>query len=326
VEAEHFSFADPEWVVVPNEKERQARHKHFRGSGYLLVQQWGKGGSDELAETRRKQEFEVKRRVLGETHPSTLLSMAKLAWAQERYDEAEKLHQQLLDRWKDMDPQRSTFETDLNYLSLNVYQRRAWRGAETYGRQGVERARRFDPDGAQLMFNAAPFLLLSGQHDEYRQICRQLLGKHAQTESAATAAQVVRMCTLDPDFGESERLVSLDQRAAKGGNDYELYALGMAYCRAGDYDKALERLQNAFGCPGPTPGGPAIVALQLAITYHRAGRTEEAKSWLDKAEKLFEPNRKLPTFARIETLIYHQEAKSLIQAPAAKPSPADASP
>ena len=177
------------------------------------------------------------------------------------------------------------------------------------------------------MFNAAPFLLLSGQQDEYRRICRELLEKHAQTESAATASHVVRMCVLDPDFGESERLISLGQRAAKGGNDWNLYALGMAYCRAGDYDRAIEWLQKAFDSQKRTHGGPAVAALQLAITCHRAGRMEEAKSWLDKAEQLFETiHLKFSIHPRFETLIYHQEAKSLIQAPAAGPATEDASP
>ncbi len=123
---------------------------------------------------------------------------------------------------------------------------------------------------------------------------------------------------------ESERLVSRRREISRrswmpvGAKEY---VVGWAHLKAGQLSQAIKRLEQSHQdsrWPGRGIGYPL-----LAIAYHRAGRTEEAKTALTRSQQLL--NRELdksikrhngaspmPWFDWLELITNHREATILI--------------
>jgi hypothetical protein len=172
-------------------------------------------------------------------------------------------------------------------LALAYYRPRQWAGAEGEAREAIELA----GDRVEWLRKMAPFLLLSGNVDEYRQLCHKLLEQAADRHGNALT-HTVQICLLCPETREPEVLLEAARRAAEAmGKDHLLH---VAYYRTGQYQEAIEGLTKDL----PSIAlGPPIVQLHLAIANHLAGNAEAAQAWLVQAKRgrdtLWEPMLKL---------------------------------
>jgi hypothetical protein len=99
-----------------------------------------------------------------------------------------------------------------------------------------------------------------------------------------------------------------------------LYLAGWANYRAGDFKRAIEQLTESNDHPWP---GRGIADVVLAMAYHRAGRGDEARAALARAETTIDQwtevfaqgpigRMPIPWFDWIECLVLYREAKILI--------------
>ena len=126
---------------------------------------------------------------------------------------------------------------------------------------------------------------------------------------------------------ELDQLVELAEQAvaANPGSPAELCTLGLAHYRAGQFGHAIERLRESIDMP--TSGDESVIGwLGLALTYHRQGKKDEARSWFEKAvqwterHKLARPSDPSPTGAlpmysgdsNFDCIVLLREAEQLI--------------
>ncbi|HTU91569.1 MAG TPA: choice-of-anchor C family protein [Gemmataceae bacterium] len=69
---------------------------------------------------------------------------------------------------------------------------------------------------------------------------------------------------------------------------YYLHSAGIAHYRAGQFDKAIERLEQSLKNPGWQSGAGHASELGLALVHHRLGHAKESRQWLDKAEQWYD--------------------------------------
>jgi tetratricopeptide (TPR) repeat protein len=146
------------------------------------------------------------------------------------------------------------------------------------------RAIELKADDRRAWSNHALLRLQAGDAAGYRKVCKEMLDRFGQTEDPALANTVAWSCVLLPDaVAEPEQPLQLITRAVTREPKSYFYVstLGSALYRKGKFEDAIERLKEAMALHGK--GGGAEDWLFLAMTYHRLGKTEEARRWLDKA-------------------------------------------
>jgi WD40 repeat protein/tetratricopeptide (TPR) repeat protein len=138
--------------------------------------------------------------------------------------------------------------------------------------------------------------LASGNEDEYRRTCEQMLDRFGKFATAATANSVAWTCVLRPGaVNDPARAVEVARRAVSQPppNASYLNTLGAALYRASDYRGAIAQVEKAKTAPRITPAGLAILGgkeavsvwdqLFLAMAHHGLGEEKQAKAWLEKA-------------------------------------------
>jgi tetratricopeptide (TPR) repeat protein len=98
---------------------------------------------------------------------------------------------------------------------------------------------------------------------------------------------VGRLFGVGGDAGvDPARVVALEERAvASGPRGPRLYGLGLAHYRAGQFDRAVRRLDEARTVdPGWQATGLNWVV--LAMAHHRLGHRDQARAWLRRAVEL----------------------------------------
>jgi hypothetical protein len=92
-------------------------------------------------------------------------------------------------------------------------------------------------------------------------------------------------CTLAPGSTEDPAApgrISLEELQANGDAPWSLTESAALLVRAGHSERALALLERSLAADG-RPGRAVVSWLWLALGYHQAGRTEEARRWLGKA-------------------------------------------
>jgi serine/threonine protein kinase/WD40 repeat protein/tetratricopeptide (TPR) repeat protein len=174
----------------------------------------------------------------------------------------------------------------------------------------------------------------SGDRSGYRRVCAGMLERFTPTEDSQAANYVAWACVLGPgavcDLGQ---LVRLAARAldADPRNDTYPVTLGAALYRAGRFQEAIQRLQQARNPSEAdptkaTPYSPAYRWLFLAMAHQRLGHAGEARRWLDKANKWIRRQAKEPSNPaegswnrRLTLGLLRREAEALRDRPAADP-------
>ncbi len=89
---------------------------------------------------------------------------------------------------------------------------------------------------------------------------------------------------------KATRLVQLREHLLeRSQSSWDFHAAGLAHYRAGQFEKALERLVESLKNPGLLNEAVGHASeLGIALAHHRLGHAKEARQWLDKAEEWYE--------------------------------------
>jgi eukaryotic-like serine/threonine-protein kinase len=201
------------------------------------------------------------------------------------------------------------------YVRLGLWDR----AAADFGR-AVERQA---PTSTNAWYSYALLCLHAGDADGYRRTCRHMAAQFAGTTNPIFCDEVARACLLlDNPVMERQALVALAERAAAGGKKpWRLTTLALALYRAGQYDKAMERVQEslALDAGGQTIWNQAV----LAMAYQRANVPDRARRCLAAAtvareERLRALLESTPGSLHalwwnlLESEVHYHEAKELI--------------
>jgi WD40 repeat protein/tetratricopeptide (TPR) repeat protein len=169
--------------------------------------------------------------------------------------------------------------------------------ADAYSRCGEVEARRkqYDRSAADLARAAelvpervrypacrAVALLAAGDEDGYRKACAGLLRRVDETDQGSETA--ARTCVLAPAALADLRPVLVwaeTQILEFPGNVGHGGTLGAVLYRMGRFEPAVRELHSAV--EADRDDAAAAPCLFLAMAYHRLGKSEDARGWLDEA-------------------------------------------
>ncbi len=160
-------------------------------------------------------------------------------------------------------------------------------------------------------------LLASGDEANYRRWCERLVQRFGGSNDEAMARSVAWTCALTsggvrdlkPLMQRAERAVKANPQSAD-----DLRRLALLLYRAGQFHAALTRLQEINQLSETK--AEARDFMLMALTQQRLGRGEEAKKWLDKAEKVSQEKAKgmaNPWDERLAYQMLHREAQTLVK-------------
>jgi tetratricopeptide (TPR) repeat protein len=152
-----------------------------------------------------------------------------------------------------------------------------WREAKDDFAEIVRHGTRDYHDYANLAF----IHLALGEHDEYGQVCTELIDRFGNTNHALTAMDVASYCVHARNTNSSRARALAEAAVSLWPGRYYLYTLGAAYYRVGRYQDALEqfRLARSQG------DGGAFYYLFEAMAQFQLGNKVEAQTLLQKAEQ-----------------------------------------
>lgn len=136
---------------------------------------------------------------------------------------------------------------------------------------------------------AAPPLLLAGDEDGYRHLCRAMAEQFRDTDDVGAADPVCKICLLRPDAIEMSELPIQTLRKGTAGLQWENFrpwfhaSCALVSYREGNFDDAIR-----WTTKPPTPQGQpkALAIVVRAMAEHRLGRREQARRWLTEAETM----------------------------------------
>ena len=148
-----------------------------------------------------------------------------------------------------------------------------------------------DPEGVVHRYWLALAQLKEGDRAGYRRTCAALLARFGQTDKPGDAFWVAWTTVLaEGSVTDIDQPVRVAEAALRGDprEDRHATALGAALYRAGRFDEAIRRLDQASAAfeqaaaKRPT-SSPAYTWFFLAMAHQRLGHGEEARKWLARA-------------------------------------------
>ncbi|MEM8735471.1 MAG: DUF3471 domain-containing protein, partial [Planctomycetota bacterium] len=154
----------------------------------------------------------------------------------------------------------------------------------------------------EAAFQLLPILAFNEDLDRYRTLSAEVLKFHGDTKDPQIAERSVKVLLLAPDAKSLEAVGAIADRFYQdrdkmgtfnwGGevawSGYLSLVKGMADCRQGNYEAALEALGLATEFSSQDPHSILLRDLFLAMVYHRSGRQEEAAATYARVEKRIE--------------------------------------
>jgi tetratricopeptide (TPR) repeat protein len=167
-------------------------------------------------------------------------------------------------------------------------------------------------DDAVSALIRAQLLLIADRTEEYRQACKEILGRFDQSDCHAA-----RACVLAPEAVPDPMVpVKLAQGAvSRDPREWTLYTLGMARLRAGQFDEAEQRFQESLKA-APSWQARFLNSFGLALVYHERGETKKARESLDEGVELMEQDPGPTLQDRIEGQLLRREVEKLLGKPA----------
>jgi WD40 repeat protein/tetratricopeptide (TPR) repeat protein len=214
-----------------------------------------------------------------------------------------------LDRLLAANPSESQFWADRGQAHAQLAQ---WQEAS----RDYARACQLGNPDLQVWFNHACLRLYLGDEKTYRQVCETLLARQAATNNPADLNDVAAACSLAPRAVPNlERIVRLAEKpfAKDPDNPAFLQILCAALYRAGYYEEAVDRLQDAIVKSSETTGA-VINWLFLAMARQKLGQVEEARTCLAKAEVLMKAPG-MPWPQRLQAQLLYREAEAIVKGP-----------
>ena len=177
--------------------------------------------------------------------------------------------------------------------------------------------------------------LHDGNHAAYRAAASEILSRFMKSQDRNELYWTVWTCVVAPDALDDYRL--LVELALRGHNmpsaDLSMKPqLGAALYRAGEFEQALQRLNEQESTPANSNTLPVYNRYFLAMTHYKLGHHEEAQKWLaqateftDKSLTESKADRNLLSWNRRLTLeLLRAEATALFrEAPAKSPPKTD---
>jgi tetratricopeptide (TPR) repeat protein len=153
-----------------------------------------------------------------------------------------------------------------------------------------------NPNEHELWYVSAPLWVQLNDTDAYRRHCEEMLKRFGDTADPAIAERTTKACLLLPNVLEDlTPVLRLSERALAaedhGYYPYFLLAAGLADYRAGEFSKAVEKLEGLVsqrqraGYGFPNLQAPA--SFILAMAHHRLGDKDKATQALERARKTF---------------------------------------
>lgn len=158
----------------------------------------------------------------------------------------------------------------------------------------------------------------------YRQTCSAMVDTFLETDDMPEAKFTAWSCVLGPEAVDNfANVIQLAERAVNIDRKLNLATLGAALYRAGRYDEALSRLNQAEVLNSltetSTDTSPAYRWYFLAMTHRRLGNTEKYRAFLNRALERTEQALASPpelddgNWFRLATLrLLRDEAQSLL--------------
>jgi WD40 repeat protein len=174
-------------------------------------------------------------------------------------------------------------------------------------------------------------LLLQGDQEGYRQLCRRLRQRFGQSHNPEELYLLGRLLALAPQqVTEPAEAVALAEKAVAvhPREAWYRHTLAVASYRAGRWAPAAEEAEKSM-TDDPAWGGHVVNWLLLALAQQRQEQQAEARRWLDRAVQWLEQAGKanpggaagrlpVPSWAdHLEVLLLRREAEQLL----AKPPP-----
>jgi tetratricopeptide (TPR) repeat protein len=131
-------------------------------------------------------------------------------------------------------------------------------------------------------------LLLLGETNQYEQFCRELVARPGQPADDCGATALARVCVVGASNAVApERLVNWATIGVNRRTDAaRLHVLGLAYYRAGRYQRAIETLQQSNAGHGWSSLAKSQNWLVLAMARFHVGEADEARHCLETARSL----------------------------------------
>jgi WD40 repeat protein/serine/threonine protein kinase/tetratricopeptide (TPR) repeat protein len=169
------------------------------------------------------------------------------------------------------------------------------------------------PDNLELRRYLGITLLASGDRAGWRCSNAALRDRFEGTIYPWTAHEVARQCALGPDGAmEPERTVRLAEAAVQGSSESDkadaLSTLGAALYRAGRYEYAIRRLEEAIQARPEHATGWAF----LAMAHHRLGHREQALRWLGQLHDRQRSADSTQSWDELEVCLLCREAEALV--------------
>jgi serine/threonine protein kinase/WD40 repeat protein len=144
-----------------------------------------------------------------------------------------------------------------------------------------------EPDDPDPWLDHARLVVLQGDLAGYRRLIPRLLAHLGGAESIARPEQVeARACVLAPEaLADPATALLRAQRVIKhptSNTPDPLLSLALTHYRAGQWEQAVARLEEAMG---KNPDRAWLGWPVLAMCHARLGHMEEARRWLEKAEQ-----------------------------------------
>jgi eukaryotic-like serine/threonine-protein kinase len=171
-----------------------------------------------------------------------------------------------------------------------------------------------EPEKPIAWHSLALLRLHSGDRDEYRKLCAELLTRFGKKDDAESKAFVTWTCVLAPGSVPDSQAVlevaaSLATQFPESANNRLVH--GAALYRSGQWKAAVERIHESQQAPVRDLGWPGQ-ELFLAMACMRLGQVEDARRWLDTAVQWERENPGAAWWARVLTEILRREAEALI--------------
>jgi serine/threonine protein kinase/Flp pilus assembly protein TadD len=163
--------------------------------------------------------------------------------------------------------------------------------------ENYDKAVKADPTNYWNWVFDAPLRLQLGDLEGYRGVCREMLARFLRTDDPSCGNTIAKTCLLAPAAVSDLRpVLQLAERGVTEQNFlycYNLLLKGMVEYRAGNFDNAIERLNQTLSLGrehryfnSRSLSGTACAF--LAMAHYRLGRVAEARQAIDQATKLYE--------------------------------------
>jgi serine/threonine protein kinase len=165
-------------------------------------------------------------------------------------------------------------------------------------------------------WNALAMLRIhSGNADEHRKLCAELLTRFGKKNDYTSRSYVAWNCVLAPgSVQDFQPVLDIAAGLAKQYPTYKVNVLvhGAALYRSRQWKAAIERIHDSQQAPVVDLFWPGQ-ELFLAMAHMRLGQVEEARRWLGTVVKWEQEKQDAPWWARVFTEILRREAEALIK-------------